>query len=115
MHNGDLCVKDVPTTWSSGKIHGPQSVMVNLNCFGQRLGVPAITLTRHMAALGTVERRRTIIKWIIMDGIAVAVVQGNLFIQFRKKRESKRERDFAFWRSPVVFFVHQMVASTEGY
>lgn len=85
MHDGDLCVEDVPTTWSSGKIHGPQSVMVNLNCFGQRLGVPAITLTRHMAALGTVEKRGTII--IIIDGIAIAVVQGNIFIQSRKKRE----------------------------
>lgn len=91
--------------------------MVNLNCFRQCLGVPAITLTRHMAAFGTVERRGTIIKWIIMDGIAVAVVQGNLFIQSRKKRaiEQERERDFTFWHSPVVFFVHQMVASTEGY
>ena len=39
--------------WSSGEVHGPQSVVVNLNSFSQRLGVPTVTLTRHMAALST--------------------------------------------------------------
>ena len=39
---------------SSGEVHGPQGVVVNLNCFGQCLGVPTVTLTGHMAALSTV-------------------------------------------------------------
>lgn len=42
---------------SSGKVHGPQGVVVNLNSFGQRLGVPTVTLTRHMAALSAAEWR----------------------------------------------------------
>lgn len=53
---------------SSGEVHGPQGVVVNLNGFGQRLGVPTVTLPGHMAAL-----------------------------------------------SAVMFFVHQMVAGTEGH
>lgn len=40
---------------SSGEVHGPQGVMVNLNSFSQCLGVPTITLTRHMTALSTAE------------------------------------------------------------
>lgn len=40
--------------WSSGKVHGPQGVVVDLHSFGQRLGVPTVTLTRHVAALGAV-------------------------------------------------------------
>lgn len=40
----------------SGKVHGPQGVVVNLNSFGQCLGVPAVALTGHMAALGTETR-----------------------------------------------------------
>lgn len=27
-----------------GEVHGPQCVVVDLNCLGQRLGVPAVTL-----------------------------------------------------------------------
>lgn len=42
---------------SSGEVHGPQGVVVNLNSFGQRLGVPTVTLTRHMAALSAAEWR----------------------------------------------------------
>lgn len=37
----------------SGEVHGPQGVVVDLNSFGQRLRVPAVALTGHMAALGT--------------------------------------------------------------
>lgn len=37
----------------SGKVHGVLGVIVDLNRLGQCLRVPAITLTRHMAALGT--------------------------------------------------------------
>jgi len=43
---------------SSGEVHGPQGVVVDLNSFGQRLGVPTVTLTRHVAALGAAEWRR---------------------------------------------------------
>ncbi|TNN44815.1 hypothetical protein EYF80_045000 [Liparis tanakae] len=35
---------------SSGEVHGPQGVVVDLNSFGQRLGVPAVALTGHMVA-----------------------------------------------------------------
>lgn len=45
--------------WRSGKVHGPQGVMVDLDSFGQSLGVPAITLTRHVAALSTAETTET--------------------------------------------------------
>ena len=44
----------------SGEVHGPQGVVVNLNSFGQRLGVPTVTLTRHMAALSAAEWRRPV-------------------------------------------------------
>lgn len=37
----------------SGEVHGVLGVIVDLNRLGQGLGVPAITLTRHMAAFGT--------------------------------------------------------------
>lgn len=33
--------------------------MMNLNSFGQSLGVPTITLTRHVAALSTAETTET--------------------------------------------------------
>ena len=42
----------------SGEVHGPQGVVVDLNSFGQRLGVPTVTLTGHMAALTTAEGTR---------------------------------------------------------
>lgn len=45
--------------WCLGKVHGPQGVMMNLNSFSQSLGVPAITLTRHVAALSTAETTET--------------------------------------------------------
>lgn len=111
---GSVCVKDVPTRCSSGKIHGPQSVMVNLNSFGQRLGVPPITLTRHMAALGTAEGRGTIMFWVFMVSIAAAI---NSLIQSKSKRAWEiRERVWVyFWPSPVMFFIHQMVTGTEGH
>lgn len=38
----------------SGEVHGPQSVVMNLNSLSQRLGIPTVTLTGHMAALSTV-------------------------------------------------------------
>lgn len=41
----------------SGEVHGPQSVVMNLNSLSQRLGIPTVTLTGHMAALSTAERR----------------------------------------------------------
>lgn len=44
---------------SSGEVHGPQGVVVNLNSFSQSLGVPTITLTRHMAAFSAAEWRRS--------------------------------------------------------
>lgn len=40
----------------SGEVHGVLGVIVDLNRLGQCLGVPAITLTRHMAALGAVRQ-----------------------------------------------------------
>lgn len=50
-----LRVAMVGESWcSSGEVHGPQGVVVDLNSFGQRLGVPTVTLTRHMAALSAV-------------------------------------------------------------
>lgn len=45
--------------WRSGKVHGPQGVMMNLNSFGQSLRVPTVTLTRHVAALSTAETTET--------------------------------------------------------
>lgn len=42
----------------SGEVHGPQGVVVDLNRLGQRLGVPAVALTGHMAALSTEGRRQ---------------------------------------------------------
>lgn len=39
---------------SSGEVHGVLGIIVDLNCLGQRLGVPAITLARHVAAFSTV-------------------------------------------------------------
>lgn len=54
-----LRVAMVGESWcSSGEVHGPQGVVVDLNSFGQRLGVPTVTLTRHMAALSASERTR---------------------------------------------------------
>lgn len=40
----------------SGEVHGPQGVVVDLNGFGQRLRIPAVALTGHVAALGTETR-----------------------------------------------------------
>ena len=37
----------------SGKVHGPQGVVVDLHGLGQSLGVPSVTLPRHVAALST--------------------------------------------------------------
>lgn len=54
---GNDCSVDGEGWCSSGKVHGPQGVVVNLNCLGQRLRIPTVTLTRHMAALSTAERR----------------------------------------------------------
>lgn len=45
--------------WRSGKVHGPQGVMMDLNSFGQSLGVPTVTLARHVAALSTAETTET--------------------------------------------------------
>lgn len=36
----------------SGEVHGVLGVIVDLNGLGQSLGVPTVTLARHMAALG---------------------------------------------------------------
>ncbi len=43
---------------SSGEVHGVLGIIVDLNCLGQRLGVPAVTLTRHMAAFSTARQRK---------------------------------------------------------
>lgn len=45
---------DGDDTCSSGKVHGSQGVVVNLNSLGQRLGVPAVALAGHMAAFAAV-------------------------------------------------------------
>lgn len=42
---------------SSGEVHGVLGIIVDLNCLGQRLGVPAVTLARHVAAFSTVGQR----------------------------------------------------------
>lgn len=39
---------------SLSEIHGVLGVVVDLDRLRQRLGVPAVTLARHMAALGAV-------------------------------------------------------------
>lgn len=44
---------------SSGEVHGVLGIIVDLNCLGQRLGVPAITLARHVAAFSTARQRKT--------------------------------------------------------
>lgn len=40
-----------------GKVHGPQSVVMDLHSFGQGLRISAITLARHMAAFSAVEEK----------------------------------------------------------
>ena len=42
---------------SSGEVHGVLGIIMDLNCLGQRLGVPAVTLARYMAAFSTVRHR----------------------------------------------------------
>lgn len=44
---------------SSGEVHGVLGIIVDLNCLGQRLGVPTVTLARHMAAFSTERQRET--------------------------------------------------------
>jgi hypothetical protein len=41
----------------SGEVHGPQGVVVDLDRLGQRLRVPAVALTRDMAALSTIRTK----------------------------------------------------------
>lgn len=55
--------------WCSGKVHGPQGVVMNLNSFSQSLGVPAITLAGHVAALSTAETTETsaVKRWHIIS------------------------------------------------
>lgn len=43
---------------SSGEVHGVLGIIVDLDCLGQCLGVPAITLSRHVAAFRTGKQRR---------------------------------------------------------
>lgn len=40
------------------KVHGPQSIVMDLHSFGQGLGVSTITLARHMAAFRTVKEEK---------------------------------------------------------
>lgn len=42
---------------SSGEVHGPQGVVVDLHSLGQSLGVPAVALPRDVAALSAAEDR----------------------------------------------------------
>lgn len=44
---------------SSGEVHGVLGVIVDLNGLGQRLGVPAVTLARHVAAFSTAKQIET--------------------------------------------------------
>lgn len=41
----------------SGEVHGVLGVIVDLNRLGQSLRVPAVALTRHVAALGAAGQR----------------------------------------------------------
>lgn len=43
----------------SGEVHGVLGVIVDLNRLGQSLRVPAVALTRHVAALGAAGQRGT--------------------------------------------------------
>lgn len=43
---------------SSGEVHGVLGIIVDLNCLGQCLGVPAITLTRHVTAFSAARQRK---------------------------------------------------------
>jgi len=40
------------------KVHGPQSVVMDLHSFGQGLRISAVTLTRHMAAFRAVKEEK---------------------------------------------------------
>ena len=57
-HRGMVSLKDSGggVGWCSGKVHGPQRVVVNLHRLRQSLGVPTVTLTRDMASLPTTVR-----------------------------------------------------------
>lgn len=43
---------------SSGEVHGVLGIIVDLNCLGQCLGVPAITLTGHVTAFSAARQRK---------------------------------------------------------
>lgn len=45
--------------FSSGEVHGVLGIIVDLNCLGQRLGVPPVTLARHVASFSTARCRKT--------------------------------------------------------
>ena len=56
---GVVCVCVRQEEGCSGEVHGPQSVVVNLHGLSQSLGVPAVALSRHMAALPTTQDTET--------------------------------------------------------
>lgn len=66
--------------WCSGKVHGPQGIVMNLNSFSQSLGVPTITLTRHVAALATAETTETAVveQWHITSYYCHFITISNL-------------------------------------
>lgn len=43
---------------SSGEVHGVLGIIVDLNRLGQCLGVPAVTLARHVAAFSAARQRK---------------------------------------------------------
>lgn len=54
---------------SSGEVHGVLGIIVDLNCLGQCLGVPAVTLARHVAAFSAVRQRKTRFTLTVRNGI----------------------------------------------
>lgn len=82
----------------SGKVHGAQGVLVDLNSLGQGLLVAPVTLPRCMAALGTEAEKKQ-----------------QCYVRFpSRERGSSRSVD-SRKRSPVVLFVHQVIASSESH
>lgn len=111
---GNDCSADEEGWCSSGKVHGPQGVVVNLNCLGQRLRIPTVTLTGHMAALSTAERRGAVKTHSILQ-LHVGKKYHSTDSNPLNAEKKKRNLLFTLCPSPVMFFVHQMVAGTESH
>lgn len=66
---------------SSGEVHGVLGIIVDLNCLGQRLGVPAVTLARHVAPFSTARQRKAGFKLTARKDITSQKKAGNKRVQ----------------------------------